>query len=350
MNFTIKEAAQLIGGKICGDENISISKVARIEEALKGELTFLYHPTYEKYYPSTKASVILVKPDFKKTRDDITYIEVESPDKAFGKIIIKYFTPDFNLNGINDLAFIHNDALIGKGISLGMNVVISAGCKIGNNVKIFHNTVLLENVEVGDDTIMYQNVSIREKCRIGERVLIHSGVVIGSDGFGFNPDEKGIYQKVPQIGNVIIEDDVELGANTTIDRAAVGSTIIGCRTKIDNLVQIGHNVVVGEDTVISAQCGISGSTKIGSNCILAGQVGVGGHLEIVDKVVILGKTGVTKSLTEEGYYYGYPVKKMRIAHRLEAHIRNLPDYSERIKKIENEIKKMKDQLLQKTTH
>jgi len=154
MNFTIMEAAQFIGGKIYGDENISISKVAKIEEAQKGELTFLYHPSYEKYFPSTKASAILVNPGFKKTRDDIIYIEVESPDKAFGKIIIKYFTPDFNLNGINDLAFIHKDASIGKGISLGMNVVISAGCKIGNNVKIFHNTVLLENVEVGDSTSM----------------------------------------------------------------------------------------------------------------------------------------------------------------------------------------------------
>ncbi len=339
MNFTIKEAAQFIGGKISGDENISISKVARIEEAQKGELTFLYHPSYEKYFPSTKASVILVKPDFKKTRDDITYIEVDSPDKAFGKIIIKYFTPEFNLSGINDLAFIHKDASIGKGVSLGMNVAISAGCKIGNNVKIFHNTVLLENVEVGDDTIVFQNVSIREDCRIGKRVIIHPGVVIGSDGFGFNPDEKGVYQKVPQIGNVIIEDDVELGANTTIDRAAVGSTIIGRRTKIDNLVQIAHNVIVGEDTVISAQCGISGSTKIGSNCILAGQVGIAGHLKIADNVILLAKSGVSKSITLAGYYFGTPVKEIKTAYRIGAHIRTLPYYVERIKEIENEIKK-----------
>jgi UDP-3-O-[3-hydroxymyristoyl] glucosamine N-acyltransferase len=350
MNFTIKEAAQFIGGKVSGDENISILKVARIEEAHKGDLTFLYHPSYEKYFPSTKASAILVKPDFKKTRDDITYIEVESPDKAFGKIITKYFTPDFNLNGINDLAFIHKDASIGKGVSLGMNVAISAGCKIGNNVKIFHNTVLLENVEVGDDTIVFQNVSIREDCRIGERVIIHPGVVIGSDGFGFNPDEKGVYQKIPQIGNVIIENDVELGANTTIDRAAVGSTIIGRRTKIDNLVQIAHNVIVGEDTVISAQCGISGSTKIGSNCILAGQVGIAGHLKIADNVILLARSGVSKSITLAGYYFGTPAKEIKTAYRIEAHIRNLPDYAERIKEIEKGIKKMKDQLLQKSTH
>lgn len=347
MSFTIKEVAQFVGGKIFGDENISISKVARIEEAQKGELTFLYHPTYEKYFTSTKASAILVKPGFKKTRDDITYIEVESPDKAFGKIIIKYFSLDFKLNGINDTAFVHKNASIGKDVSLGMNVAISAGCKIGNNVKIFHNTVLLENVEVGNDTIVFQNVSIREGCRIGERVIIHPGVVIGSDGFGFNPDEKGVYQKVPQIGNVIIEDDVEIGANSTIDRAAVGSTVIRRGVKIDNLVQIAHNVMIGEDTVISALCGISGSTKIGSNCILAGQVGVAGHLEIADKVVILAKSGISKSLTEEGYYFGIPAKKMRIARRLEAHLRNLPEYSERIKELEKEVKQLNNKLVNK---
>ncbi len=345
MSFTVKEAAQFIGGKVSGDEYINISKVARIEEAQKGELTFLYHPAYEKYFLTTKASVILVKPDFKKTRDDITYIEVESPDKAFGKIIIKYFTPGFNLNGIDDTAFVHKDASMGKGVSLGTNVAISAGCKIGNNVKIFHNTVLLENVEVGNDTIVFQNVSIRDGCRIGERVIIHPGVVIGSDGFGFNPDEKGVYQKVPQIGNVIIGDDVEIGANSTIDRAAVGSTVIKRGVKIDNLVQIAHNVVIGEDTVISALCGISGSAKIGNNCILAGQVGVAGHLEIADKVVILAKSGISKSITEEGYYFGIPVKKMRIARRLEAHLRNLPEYSERIKELEKEVKRLNNKLV-----
>ena len=343
MSFTIKEAAYFIGGKISGDESISISKVARIEEAQKGELTFLYHPAYEEYFASTKASAILVKPDFKKTRDDITYIEVDSPDTAFGKIIKKYFTPDFNLNGISDLATVHKDALIGKDVSLGMNVVISAGCKIGNNVKIFHNTVLLENVEVGDDTIVFQNVSIREDCKIGERVIIHPGVVIGSDGFGFNPDEKGIYQKVPQIGNVIIGDDVELGANTAIDRAAVGSTIIGRGSKIDNLVQIAHNVSIGENTVISAQCGISGSTKIGNNCILAGQVGIIGHIKIADNVIILARSGVGKSIKAAGYYFGAPAKEIKTAYRIEAHIKNLPGSIKRIDEIEKEIKKLKEQ-------
>lgn len=345
MRFTIEEAAQLVGGKIVGNKTLNIENVARIEEAKEGDLTFLYHPSYEKYFPSTKASAILIKPGFKKSRDDITYLEVEEPDKAFGKIIIKFFTPDINLSGIDDTSFIHNDASLGNGVSIGMNVIISAGCKIGNNVKIFHNTVLLENVEIGDESIIYQNVSIREDCTIGKRAIIHPGAVIGSDGFGFNPDGKGAYQKVPQIGNVIVGNDVEIGSNSTIDRAAIGSTVIERGVKIDNLVQIAHNVVIGEDTVISAQCGISGSTKIGRNCVLAGQVGVAGHLKIVDNVIILAKTGVSKSLSEPGYYFGFVVKKMRTAQRLEAHLRNLPDYSERLKVLEEEVKRLNNKLV-----
>jgi UDP-3-O-[3-hydroxymyristoyl] glucosamine N-acyltransferase len=344
MSFNIKEVAKFIGGKISGDENIYISKVARIEEAQKGDLTFLYHPSYEEYFLSTKASAILVKSGFKKTRNDITYIEVEAPDKAFGKIIIKYFNPDFNLSGIDGSAFIHRDASIGNNVSIGKNVTISEGCIVGNNVKIFHNTVFLENVEVGDDTIVFQNVSIREDCKIGARVIIHPGVVIGSDGFGFNPDEKGVYQKVPQIGNVILGDDVELGASTTIDRAAVGSTIIGRGTKIDNLVQIAHNVAIGEDTVISGQCGISGSTKIGSNCILAGQVGIAGHIEIADNVVLLARSGVGKSITKAGYYFGAPAREIKTAYRIEAHIKNLPGSIDRIREIDKELQKLKEQI------
>jgi UDP-3-O-[3-hydroxymyristoyl] glucosamine N-acyltransferase len=343
MNFTAQDAARLTGGIISGNKNITLTGVARIEEAKKGELTFLYHPSYEKYFKTTKATAILVKPGFIKSRDDIIYIEVESPEKAFSNIIVNYFKPGYNLEGIDSTAFIHKTALVGRDLVLGRNVIISGGCKIGNNVKIFHNTVILDNVEIGDDSLIFQNVSIRESSIIGSRAVIHAGAVIGSDGFGFNPDEKGVYQKIPQVGNVILKDDVEIGAGTTIDRAALGSTIVGYRTKIDNLVQIGHNVVVGEDTVISAQTGISGSCKIGSNCIIAGQVGIAGHLTIGDKVVLLAQSGITKSLLKPGYYFGYPAKELKISHRLEAHIRSLPDYSERIRELEKEVKKLKQQ-------
>jgi len=340
MNFTAEEAARLTGGKVYGNSDTVISGVARIEEAKEGDITFLYHSSYEKYFKSTKATAIFIKPGFNKLRSDITYIEVDSPEKAFSEIIIKNFKPGYKLEGIDSTAFIHESAKAGKNLALGRNVIVSAGCKIGNNVRIFHNSVILDNVEIGDDSLIFQNVSIREKTIIGKKAIIHAGAVIGSDGFGFNPDENGVYQKIPQIGNVILKDEVEIGSGTTIDRAALGSTIIGNRTKIDNLVQIGHNVVVGEDTVISAQTGISGSCKIGSNCVIAGQVGIAGHLTIGDKVVLLAKSGITKSLLKPGYYFGYPAKELKVSHRLEAHIRNLPAYSEKIKELELEVKRL----------
>jgi UDP-3-O-[3-hydroxymyristoyl] glucosamine N-acyltransferase len=342
MPIHIKDIAALINGRIVGNENISINNIAKIEEAKENDLTFIYLPAYEKYFDTTKASVVLVKPAFKKSRNDITLIEVEAPDKAFLKIILKYFTPEFKLEGIDKTAFVHPNASLGNNVALGKNVVVSEGCVIGDNTKIFHNTVLYDNVEIGSECLFFSNISIREDCKVGNHVILHSGAVIGSDGFGFNPDEKGVYQKVPQIGNVVLEDDVEIGSNVSIDRAALGSTIIKRGTKIDNLVQIAHNVVVGEDTVISSQTGISGSTKIGNNCILAGQVGIVGHIEIGDKVVLMAQSGISKSITKPGYYFGYPAKEIKQARILEAHIRNLPGYSDRIKQLEEEIIKLKD--------
>jgi UDP-3-O-[3-hydroxymyristoyl] glucosamine N-acyltransferase len=344
MQIKLQDIAQLVNGKIIGDENSIISGLAKIDEAKNGELTFLYHPAYEKYFQSTKASAILVKTGFDKTREDINYIEIEYPEKAFFTLIRKYFTPKFPLEGIDKTSFVHPKALVGQGTALGKNVVISSGCKIGNNVKIFHNTVLLDNVEVGDNTLIFQNVSIRENCKIGERVIIHPGSVIGADGFGFNPDEKGVYHKIPQVGNVIIEDDVELGANVTIDRASLGSTIIKSGVKIDNLVQIAHNVIIGENTVISSQSGISGSTKIGRNCILAGQVGLVGHIEIADNTILLAQAGISKSIKKAGKYFGSPAKELSTALRLEAHLRNLPEYAERIKDLENRIKTLQEEI------
>ncbi len=340
MKITAEDAARLIGGTITGDSKAILTGVARIEQAEKGDLTFLYHPSYEKYFKTTKATAILVKPGFDKSRDDITYIEVDSPEKAFGNVIIQQFKPSYNLSGIDETAFIHEYAEAGDNLVLGRNVIISSGCKIGNNVKIFHNTVILDDVEIGDDTLIFQNVSIREKTIIGKRNVIHAGAVIGSDGFGFNTDESGAYHKIPQLGNVILKDDVEIGSGTTIDRAALGSTIIGARTKLDNLVQIGHNVVIGEDTVISGQAGISGSTKIGNKCMLAGQVGIAGHITIGDEVVLLAKSGVSKSLLKPGYYFGIPAKELKVSYKLEAHIRNLPDYFSRLTELEKEVKRI----------
>jgi UDP-3-O-[3-hydroxymyristoyl] glucosamine N-acyltransferase len=342
MEIKIKDAAELIGGKIFGNENTVIKKAAKIEEALPGDITFLYHPAYEKYFESTKASVIVVKENFSKTRDDIVYIEVEKPDASFQKIIIEYFCPQLKIEGISDSAKIDGSSKIGSDVACGNNVVISSNCKIGNNSKILHNTVIMENVSIGEDCIVYPNVTIREDSIIGDRVIIHSGTVIGSDGFGYTPDENGRQIKIPQIGNVILEDDVELGSNVSVDRAALGSTIIKKGAKIDNLVQIAHNVVVGENTVISAQSGISGSTKVGSNCMFGGQVGLVGHVEIADKVFIGAQSGVSKGIPKAGVYFGSPAKEIKTALKQEAHVRNLPKHVEKIKELENKIKLLEE--------
>ena len=343
MEIKLSEIAKLVEGKITGDSEVVIQSVARIDEAGKGDLTFLYLQTFEKYFAATTASAILVKPDFNKTRNDISYIEVKEPEVAFNKILLNYFTRNLLLEGIDESSFVHSSSVLGKNVALGKNVVIGPHCQVGNNVTIFHNSVLLENIEVGDNSLIYQNVSIREDCKLGKNVIVHAGAVIGSDGFGYRKDEKGAYHKVPQIGNVILEDDVEIGANTTIDRAALGSTIVRKGTKIDNLVQIAHNVSVGSNTVMSAQSGVSGSVKIGNNVIVAGQVGMAGHLEIADNVVLMAQSGVAKTISKSGLYFGSPAKEAKIAKILEAHFRNFPEYVDRIKKLEEEIKKLKEE-------
>lgn len=348
-NIRLSEIAALVGGKITGDADVIIYSVARIDEASKGDLTFLYLPEFEKYLPSTRAYAIIVKPGFNKTRSDISYIEIEAPEKAFAAVIKEYFTPKFELEGIDEKAFIHESSSLGKNVALGKNVVVGANCSIGDNVKIYHNTVLLDNVDIGSNSMIFQNVSIREDCKIGKNVIIHAGAVIGADGFGYQKDDKGVYNKVPQIGNVVVEDDVEIGANTTIDRAALGSTIIKKGVKIDNLVQIAHNVIVGNNTVISAQSGVSGSVKIGNNVIVAGQVGIAGHLEITDNVILMAQSGVPKTISKPGMYFGTPSKEAKKARILEAHFRNFPEYVERIKNLEEEIKKLKELLPQKNS-
>lgn len=344
MKINIQEIASLVNGTITGEANLEIINVSKIEDAKPGDLTFLYLPAYEKYFISTKASAIIVKTGFNKSRYDITYIEVDSPEKSFFAILKKYFTPNFPLNGIDPSSFVHPTVELGKNVAIGKNVVVSSGCKIGANAKIFHNTVISENVSLGTDCLIHANVSIRENCVIGSKVIIHSGTVVGSDGFGYTPNEKGEYEKIPQIGNVVIEDDVELGSNVSIDRAAMGSTIIKRGCKIDNLVQIAHNVVLGEDTVISAQTGISGSTKIGKNCILAGQAGLVGHIELGDRVIITAQSGVSKSILKSGYYMGSPAREMKTAQKISAHIHNLPEYAKKISELEDELKKIKENL------
>ncbi|HPI36674.1 MAG TPA: UDP-3-O-(3-hydroxymyristoyl)glucosamine N-acyltransferase [Ignavibacteriaceae bacterium] len=340
MNVTIKEIALLTGALVTGDEGLLIESVSRIENASSGSLTFLYMQKFEKYFASTKATAIFVKKGFDKTRDDITYLEVDDPNKSFFFVVKKFFSPEFKLSGIDKSASVHPGSVLGENCAIGKNVVVSEKCKTGRNVKIFHNTVLMEGVEIGNDVLIFPNVTIRENCKIGDRVIIHSGSVIGSDGFGYTPNEKGEYMKIPQIGNVVIEDDVEIGSNVSIDRAMLGSTVIKKGSKIDNLVQIAHNVVIGENTAISAQSGVSGSTEIGKNVIVAGQVGFADHLVIADRVIVAAKSGISKSLTKPGIYFGSPAKEHREALRLEGHIRNLPDYAAKLKELEKKIEEL----------
>ena len=342
MKITAKEIAELFEGKVFGDETVIISGVSTIEEASKDDLTFIYRSDYAHLLQTTKAKVVLINQSIEKTREDIVYIEVAKPDIAIQKVVIKYFDYNISFSGIDKSASIHETVKLGKNVTIGKNCVISENCIIGNDSKILHNTVILENVTIGSNTLIHPNVTINYGTRIGSNVIIHSNTVVGSDGFGYFRNDDGSYTKVPQIGNVIIEDNVELGSNVSIDRSAMTSTIIKEGAKIDNLVQIGHNVIVGKHTSLSGQAGIAGSTKIGNNCIFGGQVGLAGHIEITDNVLIGAQSGVSKSITKPGPYFGTPTKEYRTAFREEAHKRNLDKYSKQIKELEKKVTELEN--------
>lgn len=344
MKINLKSAADFVGGVVIGNPDIELKGLAKIEDAQEGDLTFLYLPSFEKFLETTKASAVIISPEFTKTRTDLSYIEVKNPNVAIQKIITTFLNPKINLSGIDKTASVHSSVKLGKNVSIGKNVVIGEGSVIGDDTVIYHNAVLLDNVKVGSNCLIYPNVSIRENCVLGNNVIIHSNTCVGSDGFGYIPDEKGAYQKVPQIGNVVLEDDVELGSNVSVDRAALGSTKIKKGVKIDNLVQIAHNVEIGDNTAIASQSGIAGSTTIGKHCILAGQVGIVGHIEISDRVMIGAQSGISKSIKKPGKYRGTPATEMGSALRMEAHMRNLPDYAEKIKKLDEKIATLESQI------
>ncbi len=344
MTITVREIANFIGGKIFGNETFEIKNVSNIKEAGKDDLSFIYRSDYAHLLETTNATVVLITSSIEKTRNDIIYIEVEKPDIAIQKVIIEYFNYQISFSGIDKSASIHETAKIGKNVTIGKNVVISENCVVGDNSKILHNSVILENVKIGSNALIYPNVTITHGNSIGNDVIIHSGTVVGSDGFGYFMNETGGYTKVPQIGNVIIEDSVELGSNVSIDRSAMTSTIIKEGAKIDNLVQIGHNVEIGKHTSLSGQVGVAGSSKVGSNCIFGGQVGLAGHIEIADKVMIGAQSGVSKSITKSGKYFGSPAKELRTSFREEGHIRNLENYSKQIKELEKKVSELESKI------
>jgi UDP-3-O-[3-hydroxymyristoyl] glucosamine N-acyltransferase len=348
--MTVEEIASWLNGEVVGDRNVEISRVARIEEAGAGDLTFLANPKYERHLATTRAAAVLVskQQDLRPYTDhgSLTFIKVEDPYVGFLRVLDR-LTPRIDPfpEGIHPTAIVAKTATVGKNVVIGAYAVIDEGAVIGDNTKISHGCIIGREARIGADSLLYPRVTVYHQCRIGNRVTIHSGTVVGSDGFGFAPKPDGTYEKIPQLGIVVIEDDVEIGSNCTIDRATIGETVIRRGVKIDNLVQIGHNCTVGENTVIAAQTGLAGSTKIGKQVMVGGQVGFAGHMEIADRSIIMAQSGVTKSLTKPGEtYFGYPAKEIKKAHRIEAALRNLPDLIREVRELQQRLAQLFDKL------
>ena len=326
----------LLGGKITGDANRQVWDVGSIETAQEGQLTFLCDAKYLSHLPNTHASVVLMTESIAfdgETR--ATLIRVENARAAMGQLlalVAKAMNPA--KQGIEQPSYISEGVTIPEDAYVGAFAYIGKNVQLGKGVQIYPHTYIGDNVKIGDHTILYSGVKIYYNCQVGNDCILHAGVVVGSDGFGFEPDAKGVNQKLPQIGNVIIEDDVEIGANTTIDRAMMGSTIVRRNAKIDNLVQIGHNVEVGASDFLCAQVGIAGSSKIGSHCILAGQVGVAGHLEIADNCVFGAQSGIPSSVRKPGMYQGSPIIDAMNWRRSVVGFKQLPELMKKIQELE----------------
>ncbi len=301
MNFKASQIAEFLKGKVEGDPEAVVTDVSKIEEGKKNTLTFLANPKYSKYIYETKASVVIVNDDFVPEKElKVTLIRVPDAYQALAMLLDVYERSIPQKTGIEQPCFIDESATLGKDIYVGAFAYIGQNVKLGDNVKIYPQSYIGDNVEIKDNSIIYAGAKIYRSCKIGQNCIIHSGAVVGSDGFGFAPDENGEYKKIAQVGNVILEDNVEIGSNTTIDRATMGSTVIHKGAKLDNLIQIGHNVEVGSRTVMAAQTGIAGSTKIGEECMMGGQVGIAGHLNIPDRVKFGAQSGVPNSVKKEG--------------------------------------------------
>lgn len=340
----LSDIAEFLNGRLEGDKTLDITGVGKIETSGKNEITFISNPLYEKFFETTHAGAVIISNDLeiKKKRKEISLIRVEDPYLSFLKLLEKFEGDSENdFQGISGNAVIDPESKTGEEVYVGNFSVISKGCIIGEHTRIFSNCTIENNVTIGNNCIIYPNVVIYKNCLIGNNVIIHSGAVIGSDGFGFVKQEDGSYKKIPQTGNVVIEDNVEVGSNTSIDRATVGSTKICKGVKLDNQIQIAHNVEIGENTVIAAQVGIAGSTKIGKRCMIGGQTGIIGHLKICDDVMIGASVGVTKSIDVPGMYSGYRAKPQKENLRMEISMKNLWKLEEKIKDLENKILNMK---------
>ena len=337
IQFSAQQIAMMIQGKVEGDASVAVSQFGKIEEATAGQISFLANPKYEEFLYQTKASIIIINESLVlKNPIAATLIRVPDAYTAFATLLTKYQElKTQNLTGIQTPSFISSSAKLGENHFVAAFAHIGDNVITGEHVKIYPNVVIGENVKIGNNVILHPGVVIYADCVLGNNITIHSGSIIGSDGFGFAPKADGSFQKVPQLGNVIIEDNVEVGSNTTIDRATIGSTIIRKGVKLDNLIQVAHNVEVGENTVIAAQTGISGSTKIGKNVMIGGQVGIAGHLNIADGIKIAAKSGITKSFKETNLTLtGNPAGEHNASLRTQVYLKNLPNLEKRVKEME----------------
>ncbi len=341
MEFTAKQIADFIGGKIEGDSNATVNTFAKIEEGKKGAISFLSNPKYTHYIYDTQSSIVLVNEDMVFDKPvSTTLIRVANAYECVAKLLQMYEAAKPKKKGIDPLASIAKSATIGKDVYVGAFACIGENAVIGDNTIIYPHAVVGDGVKIGDGCLIYPNVTIYEGCRIGNRVTVHAGTAIGADGFGFAPNAEG-YDKIPQIGIVTIEDDVEIGANTCIDRSTMGSTIIRKGVKLDNLIQVAHNVEIGENTVMSAQVGIAGSTKVGSWCMFGGQVGLAGHITIGDKTFLGAQSGVPGSIKGNQTLIGTPPMEPKAYFKSQAIFRRLPEMYKQLNELQKEIEKLK---------
>tara|TARA_B100000497_G_scaffold128101_1_gene173337 strand:+ start:3722 stop:4747 length:1026 start_codon:yes stop_codon:yes gene_type:complete len=338
LKFTAAQIAGILEGEVEGNPEVEVSKLSKIEEGIPESLSFLSNPKYTQYIYTTKASAVIVGKNFKaENRINTTLIRVDDAYKSFSKLLEYYNQVKMNKTGIEQPVFISESANYGKNIYIGAFVYISDNVKIGDNVKIYPNVYIGDNVIIANNVTLFSGAKIYSDTQIGNNCVIHSSAILGADGFGFSPNEKGEFIKVPQTGNVIIEDNVDIGAATSIDRATLGSTIIRKGVKLDNQIQIAHNVEIGENTVIAAQTGIAGSTKIGENCMVGGQVGIAGHLSIGNNVRIQAQSGIGRNVKDNETLQGSPALTYNDYNKSYVHFKNLPKIINRLTTIEKNI-------------
>ncbi len=339
MIFTAGQIAGILEGELEGNPDIAVHKLAKIEEGEQGSLTFLANPKYTSHIYTTKASITIVNKDFVPEQDlDTALIKVEDAYESFSKLLEYYNQVKNNKTGIENPVYMSETASHGSGLYLGAFSYLGSNVRLGDNVKIYPNAYIGDNVEIGDNVIVFAGAKIYSETVIGNNCVIHSGAVVGADGFGYAPSKTGEFKKIPQTGNVILEDNVDIGAGTTIDRATLGSTILRKGVKLDNQIQIAHNVEIGEHTVIAAQTGVAGSTKIGKHCMIGGQVGIVGHITIGDRVRIQAQSGIGRIVKDDEVLQGSPALNYGDYNKSYVHFKNLPKITNKINELEKKMK------------